>query len=144
MKVMLDTNVIMDALQDREPWAEAAKQIFREAALGRFVSCISAKACADIHYLAHRCTHSEADARNTLGKLFSLFDLLDTAAEDCQKALISETKDFEDAIMIETAFREGLDFIITRNEKDFSHSPVKVLDPESFLLLLDKQKKEDV
>lgn len=137
MKVMLDTNIVVDALQDREPWAEAAKQIFREAALGRFSGCITAKASADIHYLARRCTHSEADARNTLSKLFMLFDLLDTAAEDCKRALISETKDFEDAIMIETAFREGLDYIITRNVKDFSHSPVKVLDPESFLLLLD-------
>ena len=137
MKVMLDTNIIVDALQDREPWAEAAKQIFREAALGRFTGCITAKSSADIHYLARRCTHSEEDARNTLGKLFMLFDLLDTAAEDCKRALVSETKDFEDAMMIETALREGLDYIITRNVKDFSHSPVKVLDPESFLLLLD-------
>ena len=137
MRVMLDTNIIVDALQDREPWAEAARQIFRDAALGRYTGCITAKASADIHYLARRCTHSETDARNTLSKLFSLFDLLDTAAEDCQRALISETKDFEDAIMIETAFREGLAYIITRNAKDFSHSTVKVLDPESFLLLLD-------
>ena len=137
MRAMLDTNIIVDALQNREPWAEAARQIFRDAALGRYTGCITAKASADIHYLARRCTHSETDARNTLSKLFSLFDLLDTAAEDCQRALISETKDFEDAIMIETAFREGLDYIITRNGKDFSHSPVKVLDPESFLLLLD-------
>ena len=103
MRVMLDTNIIVDALQDREPWAEAARQIFRDAALGRYTGCITAKASADIHYLARRCTHSETDARNTLSKLFSLFDLLDTAAEDCQRALISETKDFEDAIMIETA-----------------------------------------
>ena len=121
MRVMLDTNIIVDALQDREPWAEAARQIFRDAALGRYTGCITAKASADIHYLARRCTHSETD----------------TAAEDCQRALISETKDFEDAIMIETAFREGLAYIITRNAKDFSHSTVKVLDPESFLLLLD-------
>ena len=138
MRAMLDTNIIVDALQDREPWAEAAKQIFREAALGRFSGCITAKACADIHYLARRCTHSEAEARNTLGKLFSLFELLDTTATDCQRALISETKDFEDAIMIETARREGLDCIVTRNARDFSHAPLKVIEPEAFLKALNE------
>ena len=133
MRALLDTNVIMDALQDREPWAETAKDIIRASAKGRFTGCITAKSSADIHYLARRCTHSEAAARETLGKLFSLFELLDTAASDCRQALVSETKDYEDAIMIETALREGLDCIVTRNTRDYARAPVKVMDPDAFM-----------
>lgn len=137
MRVMLDTNIILDALQDREPWATPAKQIFRDAARERFTGCITTKASADIRYMARRCTHSEVSARETLSKLFLLFDLLDTTVADCQRALISETKDYEDAIMIETALREGLDCIVTRNTRDFSLSPVKVMEPEAFLAMLE-------
>lgn len=133
MKVLLDTNVIIDALQDRQPWAEAAKELFREAARNRFKGCLTAKAVADIHYLTRRCTHSEKAARETLGKLLALFELLDTTAGDCERALISETADYEDAIMIETAARTGADCIVTRNLRDFSRSPVKVMAPETFV-----------
>ena len=139
MRAMLDTNVIVDALQRREPWARDAEEIFRAAANCRFTGCITAKACADIHYLTRRCTHSERIARETLNKLFVLFDLLDTAAVDCTRALASETSDYEDAVMIETAVREDVDCIVTRNLADFGHSPVEVLSPEAFLGLLARE-----
>lgn len=133
MKALLDTNIIVDALQDRQPWAEAAKELFREAARNRYIGCLTAKACADIHYLTRRSTHSEKAAREALGKLFALFDLLDTTAGDCERALISKTTDYEDAVMIETAARVGVDCIVTRNLRDFDHSPVKALSPEEFI-----------
>lgn len=138
MRALLDTNVILDALQDRQPWAEAARAIFRAAARERFAGFVTAKALTDIHYLTRRCTHSEKAALDTLGKLLVLFELADTAGLDCQRALLSETADYEDAVMIETALREGMDCIVTRNLRDFSRSPVKALEPEAFLALLDK------
>ena len=136
MKALLDTNIIIDALQDRQPWAEAAKELFREAARNHYTGCLTAKTGADIHYLTRRCTHSEKAARDVMGKLFALFDLLDTTAEDCRRALVSDTADYEDAIMIETAMRTGMDCIVTRNLRDFSHSRVRVLEPEAFLTAL--------
>lgn len=139
MRALLDTNVIVDALQSREPWAGTAEEIFRAAANRRFIGCITAKASADIHYLTCRCTHSEQAARTALNKLFVLFELLDTSAMDCKRALASETADFEDAIMIETALREDVDCIVTRNLPGFRHSPVKVCAPDAFLKLLEAE-----
>lgn len=136
MRALLDTNVIVDALQSREPWAEAAEEIFRGAANRCFTGCITAKSCADIQYLTRRCTHSELAARGTLNKLFVLFDLLDTSAMDCKRALASDTSDYEDAIMIETAVRADVDCIVTRNLDDFKHSPIRICAPEDFLRLL--------
>lgn len=67
----------MDAIQNREPFADAAKDIFRKTAMNSFIGCITAKASTDIYYLTHRCIHSDKDTRTILSKLFSLFDVLD-------------------------------------------------------------------
>ena len=136
MRALLDTNVILDAIQGREPWAGAAQEIFLGAACERFIGCMTAKSCADIHCLVHRCTHSEAAASQTLDKLFVLFELLDTTAMDCKRALASDTTDYEDAIMIETAVRERLDCIVIRNGRNFARAPLYILSPEAFLQAL--------
>ena len=137
MRVILDTCIIMDAIQNREPFAEDAKNIVRAAANKWFTGCITAKSSTDIYYLTHRCTHSDKDTRAILTKLFILFDVVDTAGMDARKAISSQVSDYEDAVMIETAMREDADCIVTRNIKDYSESPVPVYDPAEFLRLLE-------
>ena len=62
-----------------------------------------------------------------------LFDLLDTAGIDCRKAISSGMSDFEDAVMVETALRCGMDCIVTRNVKDYEKSLINVYQPDEFL-----------
>ncbi|MBQ7474642.1 MAG: PIN domain-containing protein [Clostridia bacterium] len=130
MKVLIDTCVVVDVLQSREPFREEAEKLFIHAANERFTGCVTAKSVTDIYYLTHRVTHSDRTARVILGKLFSLFDVVDTSGNDCRLALSSQTADYEDAVMIETARRIGADAIVTRNERDFIGSPVPVYSPE--------------
>ena len=78
MRVLVDTCVIMDAIQNREPFADDAKRIFRAAASNSFAGCITAKLSTDIYYLVHRCTHSDKDTRAILTKLCILFNVVDT------------------------------------------------------------------
>lgn len=137
MRVIIDTCIIMDALQNREPFAEDAKNIVRAAANKWFTGYITAKSSTDIYYLTHRCTHSDKDTRAILTKLFILFDVADTTGIDARKAISSEVPDYEDAVMIETAIREDADCIVTRNIKDYSKSPVPVYEPAEFLRLLE-------
>lgn len=59
MKALLDTCVVIDFLQGREPFADAARRVFRAAAAERFSGCITAKSATDIYCLIHRCTHSD-------------------------------------------------------------------------------------
>lgn len=66
-------------------------------------------------------------------KLFLLFNLLDTAAIDCQRAISSNISDFEDAFMVETSVRSNIDCIVTRNIKDYTNSPIPVYTPATFL-----------
>ena len=139
MKALLDTCVVIDFLQKREPFADAALSVFRAAAGVQFTACITAKSAADIYYLIHRCTHDNGRAREILNGLLSIVSMLDSAAVDVFHALSSETSDFEDAIMIETAIRSGVDCIVTRNTKDYRKSPVQVYTPDEFLKILEEE-----
>lgn len=133
MRILLDTCIILDVLQKREPFVKDAQEIFRGAALNQFIGCISAKSCTDIYYLAYKCLHSNHEARVILGQLFTLFTVLDTTAKDCQEALCLDMKDYEDAVMIQTAVNNKIDCIVTRNFKDYKNSTVPVLSPSDFL-----------
>lgn len=142
MRVLIDTCVIMDALQCRVPFAESAQKIFLYSANKQFEGYITAKAATDIYYLTHRLTHSDTETRKILSKLYTLFHLLDTASMDCRKAISSEIGDYEDAVMVETAIRSEMDCIVTRNGKDYAKSPVMVYEPSAFLKLLEAEKEK--
>ncbi len=142
MRVLIDTCVIVDALQSRVPFAEVAQKIFIYSANKQFEGYITAKSATDIYYLTHRLKHSDAETRKILGKLFSLFHLLDTTSLDCRKAIASEISDYEDAIMVETAIRSEMDCIVTRNVKDYAKSSVMVYEPSEFLGLLQAENEE--
>lgn len=133
MRALLDTCVIMDALQNREPFCKDAQDIFLAVANNLFVGCITAKASTDIYYLMHRHTHSDKTSREVLNKLFSLFEVSDTAGIDCRRAIPAPVTDFEDAVMVETAARTEVECIVTRNKKDFIKSTVPIFTPKDFL-----------
>lgn len=133
MRVLIDTCVIMDALQNREPFAEGVKKIFLAVANKRFSGYITAKSSIDIYYLIHRLTHKDKETRKILSKLFTLFEVLDSAGIDCRKALSSGLSDYEDAVMVETAVRSDIDCIVTRNPKDYLKFAVFVCSPDEFL-----------
>ncbi len=139
MRVLIDTCVIIDALQSRAPFAEAAQKIFLYSANKQFEGYITAKTSVDIYYLTHRLTHSGEETRKILIKLYTLFHLLDTTSLDCRKAISSEIGDYEDAIMVETAIRSEMDCILTRNVKDYVKSSVTVYEPNEFLSLLEAE-----
>lgn len=127
MRVLIDTCVIIDALQARVPFAEVAQKIFIYSA----------------NKLTHRLTHSDTETRKILNKLFMLFHLLDTTSLDCRKAISSEIGDYEDAIMAETAIRSEMDCIVTRNVKDYAKSSVRVCEPSAFLKLLEAENEAE-
>ena len=133
MRALIDTCVVIDALQSREPFRVDAENVFFAAANMHFTGCITAKSVADIYYLTHKFSHSDAETRKVLQTLFSLFEILDTTGIDCRKAIQSGIKDYEDAIMVESAVRAELDCIVTRNVRDYVGSPIPVYTPSEFV-----------
>ena len=139
MKVLIDTCVIIDILQKREPFYRPAMKILLAISNQIITGIITAKSLADIYYITRRSIHDETIVRRHLQTLFTLFEVVDTYASDCQFALSSEMKDYEDAIMVETALRIGADCIVTRNLKDYVQAKIPVLSTEDFLMMLYKQ-----
>ena len=137
MRALLDTNVIVDVLQRREPWFSDGKKIFYAIANKQIIGCITAKEAADIHYFSRKQftgqKNVDAKARQVMAKLYALFELIDTLAIDCQNAIAIENNDYEDAIMIESATRVGLDCIITRNPDHFKTAAISVYSPAEFV-----------
>ena len=129
MRAVIDTCVIVDALQSREPFCKDAQSIFLLCANRQFEGFLTAKAITDIYYLTHRQTHSDKATRDVLTKLCA-------TALDIRKAISAEISDFEDAVMVETAVRSGVDCIVTRNTKDYSKAPIPVYAPAEFIELL--------
>lgn len=136
MKVLLDTCVLVDFLQKREPFAADARNVMLLIANHFAEGFTTAKAVTDIFYLAHRTTHSNAQARKIIAELITLVNVADTKCADIQQALVSPVNDYEDAVMAETAKREGAEYIITRNMKDYEKSAVPAILPADFVKLL--------
>ena len=143
MRVVIDTCIIVDALQTREPFYQDAQSIFLLCANQQFEGFLTAKSITDIYYLTHRQTHNDKATRDVLSKLCALFGLLDTTELDIRKAISSEISDFEDAVMVETAMRSDMDGIVTRNTKDYKKASFSLYSPSDFVKLLTEETNSD-
>ncbi|MDE7062099.1 MAG: PIN domain-containing protein [Lachnospiraceae bacterium] len=133
MKILVDTNVIIAALTAREPWNVHAEKIFLMAASHTVNMYITASAATDIYYLVRKHLHSTETAKQIMGKLYSLIGLLEVTGDDCMEALASPICDYEDAVVDVVAARMGMDYIVTRNIKDYQSGKTRVILPEEFV-----------
>lgn len=139
MKVLVDTNVIIDALTSREPWKDNAEKIFIMAANHIIDMYITASSATDIYYLVRKYLHSTENARIVMGKLYSLTGILEVSEKDCMEALASPINDYEDAVVEQVAGRAGVDYIVTRNVKDYQAGTTKVMLPDDFIKMIEAE-----
>ena len=133
MKVLIDTNVVIDALTDREPWAQAAQELLRMAAMGTVRCCVTASQVTDIFYLLGRGGLGAAAAKAALKKLAGVLTVVGVAPADVDDALASPMPDFEDALLACCAKRQKATYVVTRDAKGFQQSPVPALTPQALL-----------
>lgn len=143
MKVLIDTCIVVDILQKREPFYQAAMEILLSVSNRKCTGILTAKSITDIYYILRRSIHDEEKVRKLVRILFTLFEISDTFSADCELALDSAMKDYEDAVMVQTASRIDADCIVTRNLKDYKFSPLPVFSPEQFLLELTKEEDRE-
>lgn len=133
MTIVVDNNVIIDAVAAREPFAKDAGKVIIAAGENKFRSFITANSATDIFYVMKK-TGGQSRATEILSQLFDVFQIASVSEKDCRSALALSIDDFEDALIAVCAKRIGADFIVSRDE-DFlkSNSPVPVLTPKDFL-----------
>lgn len=136
MKVLIDTNVIIDALTSREPWNESAETIFIMAANHMMDMYITASSATDIYYLVRKYLHSADQAKQVMEKLYSLVGILTVSGAECIDALASPVSDYEDAVVERVSVKADMDYIITRNVKDYQQGMMKTISPDDFIVLM--------
>lgn len=139
MKILIDTNVIIDALTSREPWNESAEKIFIMAANHIINMYITASSATDIYYLVRKHLHDTDMAKQIMGKLYSLTGILEVTGSDCVDALASPITDYEDAVVERVAANAEMDYIVTRNVKDFQKGMLKVILPGEFIAVMERE-----
>ena len=132
-KIFLDTDVALDHLADRQPFAEYAHRILALAETGELTVCVSSLSFSNLYYILRK-LKGHTDALALLGKLKLLVRVSAVSESEIQSALSSSFKDFEDAIQHFAAKTEGgISAIVTRNKTDYAASEIPVLSPEEFL-----------
>lgn len=139
MKILLDTNVIIDALTSREPWNKSAEKIFLMGANHIVDMYITASSATDIYYLLRKFVKDTAGSKQIMSKLYSLIGILDVTAANCVEALASPISDYEDAVVEKVAASKEMDYIVTRNIKDYQEGTVKVILPDDFISMLEEE-----
>ena len=134
MNAMVDTNVILDILGKREPFVQHSSAILMLAAKEKLSASITANTVTDIYYLMKKYPQNPEAIKNALLGLMEVFEVIDVTKVDCIKAFDLPMKDYEDAVLAHCAKRVKAEYIITRNTKDFTNSPVNAIAPEDFLL----------
>lgn len=132
MKVLIDTNIILDVLCKRENLYESSADIMRLCEIGKIEGIVSALSIANIIYVLRKKLNRE-EVCKIVDLLSIIFTIADLKQIDLKNATKSQYSDYEDEIQIATAIRTKADFIITRNIKDFKNSPIKALPPETFI-----------
>lgn len=132
MKVLIDTNIILDVLCKRPAFYEDSAKIFKLCEVKKISGVISALSITNIMYILRK----ELDAdktREILDSLMLIFSVADLKADDLKKAADMRFKDYEDAIQSACATRIKANYIVTRNIKDFSESKVTAIKPAELL-----------
>ena len=132
MRVLVDTNVVLDVLLDRRPFAEAASQIFALVEESRIEGFLCATTVTTVDYLLDQALESD-EARAALQRLLDLFEIAPVNRPVLEQALRSDISDFEDAVLEQSARLVSADVIATRNLTDFKMSAVTVFDPPELL-----------
>ena len=135
--MIVDTNVVLDVLLEREPFVKDAVDLFCLAEESQIDAFLCATTITTIDYLLTQSLPA-SKARDALGNLISLFEIATVNRPVIERALRSKIHDFEDAVLDEAGQMAGVDSVITRNTKDFAGSTLKVFDPTEFLALFNR------
>lgn len=126
MRVLVDTNIILDDLLEREPFVRDAKALLQAIEDQQIQGYITATTLTDIFYIARKNKGIER-ARQDIFDLLALMQVCAVDRSILETAILSNLPDFEDAVQIACALNENLDAIITRDTQDFADASLQIL-----------------
>lgn len=137
MDLLIDSNVILDYMLERQPFFNPADKLFNIISDNNnsVKSYVSASAVTDVYYIAYRTLKNHEQVRELLAEVLNVVKIISVKGENIHNAFNLNWKDFEDAVQYSAAVSNNIDAIITRNMKGFSQGEVKFVRLKKCLIL---------
>lgn len=136
LRILVDTNILLDYLLCREPYEQAARNIVIACKQKQVSGCIAAHSISNIFFILRKAFSAE-ERRSLLRNLCELFEVEGIDKAKILEALEDEKfSDFEDCLQMECAIAFRADYIVTRNCGDFKGSKIPCMEPEEFCKMI--------
>lgn len=129
MRVLIDTNIVLDFLQDREPFVEHAARLFERIDTGEIEGFIAATTVTNIYYIIRRVA-GRVVAQDAINQVLNNLNICAVNLEILQQALASDFEDFEDAVQYACAVVHSVDALVTRDASGFINAEIPVVLPQ--------------
>ena len=133
MDLLIDSNVVLDFILSRQPFAESAEKVLELGLKKNITEYVSASSVTDIFYISQRNLKNREMVYSLITAVFKSVKIATVNSEQIHYAVNLHWKDFEDAVQYSVAKFNGFDGIVTRNMKGFQEDGVKIFTPEEIL-----------
>lgn len=134
-KAFFDLNIILDVLQNREPFYQASAQLLAYAETGKIQGFIAPHSLTTLFYIVSK-DQSSAKARATITNLLQFLSVAKIDQSTIEQAMSLAYRDFEDAVQMIAAVQCKADYFATRNPKDFQPPMLTVIQPSELIALI--------
>ncbi|MEA2328310.1 MAG: hypothetical protein QOE68_3269 [Thermoanaerobaculia bacterium] len=135
MRILVDINVILDAVLERRAWLDEAGRLLSAIESGEVEGYVAAHTITTIHYIVAK-ENGRAVAARVVTDLLRIVRVVQIGGADFLQALVLSIDDYEDAVQVAAALQIGADYLVTRNTRDYKHAPVEIRTPGEVLGLL--------
>ncbi|MCG5061053.1 MAG: PIN domain-containing protein [Limnoraphis sp. WC205] len=138
MRVLIDTNIFLDAFLDRKPFSDDARTLFEMIESGEVQGYVSATTVTDIFYISKK-AKGTLIAKQAIIRILTTLEVCAVNRKILEAAIASNSDDFEDAVQLACAVSEGLDAIVTQNMQGFLDASIDILTAGELLTRLSSE-----
>ena len=142
MRVLIDSNVILDVLTKRQPFFDASNNAIEKLICDGNKLYVSASCLTDIYYLLMKAIKDRTKVLEEIKKLVVIMNIAKVDEQCISNAIQSKMLDFEDAVVDSVASSIKAAYILTRNEKDFKNAANAIRTPSQFVGLKEMTPEE--
>lgn len=137
IKILLDTNILLDYILTREPFYDNAKEVILACTSGAVKACIAAHSISNMFFILRK-EYEPKERRKLLLNICKIFDIEGIDKEKLVSGLKNDDFcDFEDCLQMECARAYEAKYIVTRNVSDYDNSVIQAILPEDFLKIIE-------
>ena len=135
MKILIDTNILLDFIIGRDPFYENADKILKLCANKKVKGYLAAHSVTNLYYIMRKFFQNN-DCREIIKNLLEFLDVIEIDKDKILESLNDNTfKDFEDRLQVECAKSININYLITRDLKDYANSKIECVSPDDFLTI---------